>query len=102
MQNERDPLRKIPTKHAPEPKADIGSTLRAAREKRGHTLEAVSQQTRISRRFLEALEKNRFDEFPALAYLRGFLKSYCDYLELEFEPLWRLATEAEKAGAEAA
>ncbi len=91
METDRDPLRKIPTKHAPEPKADIGKALREAREKRGQTLEAVSQQTRISRRYLEALEKNRFDEFPALAYFRGFLKSYCDYLEVEFEPLWRQA-----------
>ncbi|MBI4374837.1 MAG: DUF4115 domain-containing protein [Elusimicrobia bacterium] len=82
-------LRKIPTTHVPETKADIGSTLKATRLKKGITLEAVTQHTRIPKRFLEAIEANRLDEIPALAYLRGFMKSYCDYLEVDFEPLWK-------------
>src|SRR5882762_8006576 len=81
-------LRKIPASRPPESQADIGSILKAAREQKGHTLDSVSQHTRISRKFLAALEANKFEEFPALAYLRGFLKSYCDYLEIEFAPLW--------------
>lgn len=100
MISDRDPLRKIPTKHAPEARGDIGGALKAARLKKGHSLEAVSQQTRIPKKYLDALEANRFEEFPALAYLRGFLKNYCDYLELEFEPLWRLATTAPGAAPE--
>lgn len=96
MQSPQDPLRKIPTKHAPEARGDIGSSLKAARLKKGHTPEAVSQQTRIPKKYIDALESNRFDEFPALAYLRGFLKSYCDYLELDFEPLWRQAFSGEQ------
>lgn len=88
MEPSHDPLRKIQTKHAPETKADIGSQLKAARTKRGHTIDAVSQQTRIPKKWLEALEANRLEEFPALAYLRGFLKTYCDYLEVDFEALW--------------
>lgn len=89
MDSDRDPLRKIPTKHAPEIKADIGAGLKQARTKKGHSIDAVSQHTRIPRKFLDALENNRFEEFPALAYLRGFLKSYCDYLELDFDEIWR-------------
>lgn len=96
MDNNTDPLRKIPTKHAPEARADIGTALKAARAKKGHTLEAVAQQTRIQKKFLDALENNRFDEFPALAYLRGFLKSYCDYLEVDFDPLWQAVNEPAK------
>jgi cytoskeletal protein RodZ len=88
MEHDRDPLRKIQTKHAPEVQADIGTALKAARTKKGHTIEAVSQHTRIPKKFLDALEGNRFDEFPALAYLRGFLKTYCDYLEVDFDALW--------------
>ncbi len=89
MDSDRDPLRKIPTKHAPDIKVDIGTTLKEARSKKGHTIDAVSQHTRIPRKFLDALENNRFEDFPALAYLRGFLKSYCDYLEVDFDALWR-------------
>lgn len=94
MQDNHDPLRKIPTKHVPEARADIGAPLKAARSKKGHTLETVAQQTRIPKKFLDALENNRLEEFPALAYLRGFLKSYCDYLEVDFEPLWKELTAA--------
>jgi hypothetical protein len=88
IEHEPDPLRRIPTKHTPDVRAEIGPTLRAARTKRGQTIDAVAQQTRISKRFLDALENDRFDEFPAFVYMRGFLKSYCEYLELNFEELW--------------
>lgn len=88
---ETNPLRKIPTQIVPASTADIGSLLRKARMKKGHSVEVVGQHTRISKKFLEALEENRFEDFPAPAYLRGFLKSYCEYLELDFEPLWKSA-----------
>lgn len=88
IENEPDPLRRIPTKRPSEIKAAVGGVLRAARLKRGLSLEAVAQQTRISKRFLEALEEDRFDEFPAFVYMRGFLKSYCEHLDLPFADLW--------------
>lgn len=67
---------------------DIGSVLRQARIRRGQSLEVVSQQTRIPKKMLEALETNRLEEFPAIVYLHGFLKNYCDHLDVNFEPLW--------------
>jgi hypothetical protein len=88
IENEPDPLRRIKVVTPAEIRAEIGETLRAARQKRGVTVETAAQQTRIPKRFLEALEDNRFDEFPAFVYMRGFLKSYCDYLEAPFEQLW--------------
>lgn len=88
IENEPDPLRRIPTKRPAEIKAEIGSVLKAARLKRGLSLDAAARQTRIPRRFLEALEENRFDEFPAFVYMRGFLKSYCDHLDAPFDQLW--------------
>lgn len=88
IENEPDPLRRIPTKRPSEIKAAIGAVLRAARLKRGLSLEAVAQQTRISKRFLQALEEDRFDEFPAFVYMRGFLKSYCEHLDVPFAELW--------------
>ncbi|MFH1726013.1 MAG: RodZ domain-containing protein [Elusimicrobiota bacterium] len=68
---------------------DIGALLRKRRLLRGQSLETVHQHTRIPKRFIEAIETNRFDDFPARVYLRGFLKNYCDYLDMEFEPLWK-------------
>jgi len=73
---------------AANPPPDIGSTLRQARTKRGQSLDTVFQRTRIPKKFIEALESNAFDVFPARVYLQGFLKTYCDYLEVDFAPLW--------------
>lgn len=99
LEQEPDPLRRIPTKHTADMKAEIGSVLRAARLKRGQSLEAVAQQTRISKRFLEALENDRFEQFPAIVYLRGFLKGYCEHLEVDFDEIWAKfeATQTEAA-----
>lgn len=82
---------------------DVGAILKQARLRRGQSFEVVFQHTRIPKKFLEALEANRFDEFPAAVYLQGFLKGYCEHLDLDFEPLWSQVhpsqpkqTEAEK------
>ena len=92
LDKETDPLRRIPTKHTTALRAEIGPILRAARLKRGQSLEAVAQQTRISKRFLEALEDNRFEQFPAVVYLRGFLKGYCEHLDVNFDEIWTMLT----------
>lgn len=93
MDPKKESLRKIPTVHAPTAGGDIGGPLKSARQKKGWSLDNVAQQTRIPKKYLEAMENNRTDELPALVYLRGFLKGYCDYLEIEFEPLWKQVTE---------
>ncbi len=90
LEQEPDPLRRIPTKHTTSLRAEIGPVLRAARLKRGQSLEVVAQQTRISKRFLEALEENRFEQFPAVVYLRGFLKGYCEHLDVNFDEIWAI------------
>ncbi len=94
LEQEPDPLRRIPTKHTTALRTEIGRILHAARLKRGQSLEAVAQQTRISKRFLEALEENRFEQFPAVVYLRGFLKGYCEHLDVNFEEIWSLLDSA--------
>lgn len=67
--------------------AGIGEALRSTRERRGLSIDQVAQDTRISSRFLEALEAEQFDELPAPVYVRGFLRSYASYLRLEPQPL---------------
>jgi len=69
--------------------AGIGSTLRSARESRGLTIELAAQETRISPRFLEALEDDRFEALPAPVYVRGFLRSYANYLHVDANPLMK-------------
>ena len=70
------------------PAQEVGAGLKSARISRGYALESVCQHTRIPRKYLEALEAGRFDDLPAPVYLRSFLGSYCEYLELDIRPLW--------------
>ena len=61
----------------------LGETLQRARQARGLTLEEVERDTRISRRYLQALENENFGLLPAPVYARGFLRTYARYLGLE-------------------
>lgn len=62
---------------------ELGSLLTRAREARGLTLEDAERDTRISRRYLHALETEQFEVIPAPVYARGFLRSYSQYLGLD-------------------
>jgi cytoskeleton protein RodZ len=61
---------------------ELGEWLVRAREARGLTLEDAERDTRISRRYLQALETGDLDVIPAPVYARGFLRSYAQYLGL--------------------
>ncbi len=50
---------------------------------RGVSLEEVSAATRISRRFLEAIESDRWESLPGGVFNRGFIRSVARYLGLD-------------------
>jgi hypothetical protein len=62
---------------------EIGRSLREARAHRGIELEAAQRALRIRRRYLEALEADRFDLLPGDVYARGFLREYAEFLGLD-------------------
>lgn len=55
---------------------NFGNYLKHERELRGVLLQEISDNTKISVRFLEALENNRFDELPGEVFIKGFIRSY--------------------------
>lgn len=63
----------------------ISGKLLAAREAKGVTTEQAARETHISKRYIEALESESFDDFPAEAYFLGFLRTYSGYLGLDPE-----------------
>lgn len=67
--------------------APFGEHLRREREMRGVTLEEVSIATRISTRFLEALEKEQWEQLPGGIFNRGFIRSVARFLGLDEENL---------------
>jgi Helix-turn-helix domain/PASTA domain len=68
----------------------IGITLRQAREALGVSYETAERDTHIPRHHLQALEEERFEAFHAPVYVRGFLKSYSQYLRLDSTELLQL------------
>jgi cytoskeletal protein RodZ len=70
--------------------ASFGETLRRERELRGVSLREIAEETKISVRFLEALEQDRLDVLPGGVFRRAFVKQYARALGLDPE---RLAAE---------
>jgi len=62
-----------------------GAALRRIREARRITLEDLSDYTRISRTYLQALENDDFNKLPALVYVRGFIQQISKRLKLPTE-----------------
>lgn len=62
---------------------EIGNSLRDARLRRGIDLAEVEAKTKIRVKYLEALEDEEFDVLPAETYVKGFLRTYADFLGLE-------------------
>jgi cytoskeletal protein RodZ len=56
--------------------ATIGEQLRLAREQRGIPLREISDETRISVRYLEAIEANDYKRLPGGIFNRSFVKAY--------------------------
>lgn len=54
----------------------IGEQLRLAREQRGIPLREISDETRISVRYLEAIEANDYKRLPGGIFNRSFVKAY--------------------------
>ena len=67
--------------------ATFGEDLRREREIRGISLKEISDATKISKRFLEALERNDHKTLPAPVFTRGFVREYARYVGLNAEEL---------------
>jgi cytoskeleton protein RodZ len=62
---------------------EIGNSLREARYRQQLELTDVEQATKIRARHLQALEEESFEVLPAPTYVKGFLRTYADYLGLD-------------------
>jgi hypothetical protein len=62
---------------------EIGNSLREARLRQGLDFPQVEQATKIRGKYLRALEEEQFETLPAQTYVKGFLRSYAEYLGLD-------------------
>jgi cytoskeletal protein RodZ len=62
---------------------EIGNSLREARLRQSLDLARVEDDTKIRAKYLQALEDERFDILPSETYVKGFLRTYAEYLGLD-------------------
>ena len=62
---------------------EIGNSLHEARLRQGLDFPEIEQGTKIRGKYLRALEDEQFDVLPAQTYVKGFLRSYAEYLGLD-------------------
>ena len=62
---------------------EIGNSLHEARSRRGIDFPEAELATKIRGKYLRALEDERFELLPAQTYIKGFLRTYAEYLGLD-------------------
>jgi cytoskeleton protein RodZ len=65
---------------------EIGASLRDARLRQGLDFPEVEHGTKIRAKYLRAIEDEEFDVLPSETYVKGFLRSYAEYLGLDGQP----------------
>ena len=62
---------------------DLGTRFRLARENKNVSLQQAEQDTRIRRKYLQALEDEDWASLPPAVYVKGFVRNYASYLGLD-------------------
>ena len=63
--------------------ANLGAILCEAREQRNLSVLDLARCLRLNSRVIEYLEANQFDQLPAPAYVRGYIRSIAKELEID-------------------
>lgn len=62
---------------------EIGTTLLEARSRRNLDIPSCEAGTKIRAKYLRAMEEEQFDLLPSPTYVRGFLRTYGEFLGLD-------------------
>ncbi|AGB40714.1 Helix-turn-helix protein [Halobacteroides halobius DSM 5150] len=62
---------------------EIATKLKNQREQLGITLKEAAKDTKIRLEYLQAIESGNFSNIGQEVFLKGFLKIYSDYLNLD-------------------
>jgi cytoskeleton protein RodZ len=65
----------------------LGQRLKQTRIERGIELAEIQEHTKIRTRYLEAIEEGKWDQLPGQVYVKGFIRSYAEYLGLDSHAL---------------
>ncbi|MDO8885435.1 RodZ domain-containing protein [Candidatus Oleimmundimicrobium sp.] len=65
----------------------IGKIFKNRREQLGISLKDVENNTKIRKRYLEAIENDNFGIIPGSPYVKGFIRTYASFLKIDSNPL---------------
>lgn len=71
------------------PTDTVGEKFRNKRLEKEIELEDASEELQISETYLKAIENGNFDELPSEVYVKNFLQSYCVFLKLNFDEIFK-------------
>ncbi|GAJ25956.1 transcriptional regulator [Liquorilactobacillus sucicola DSM 21376 = JCM 15457] len=66
---------------------EIGKNLKNARIEKGYTLDDLQQITKIQKRYLIAIEDEKFDALPGDFYVKAFVRQYAETVGMDPEEL---------------
>ncbi|MCX7820874.1 MAG: helix-turn-helix domain-containing protein [Brevinematales bacterium] len=64
-------------------KQSLGEIFKEVRKEKGLTLDEISKETNIPKRYLEAIEDDNLTVFSSETYAIGFISTYCEALEID-------------------
>ncbi|MDN4523385.1 helix-turn-helix domain-containing protein [Fictibacillus fluitans] len=67
---------------------ELGDFLREKREEKGFSLEQLQTETKIQKRYLQAIEEGRYEVLPGSFYARAFIKNYSETVGLDYEEVF--------------
>lgn len=65
-------------------------SLAEMRRRHGMSIEQIAAKTKISSRYLKAIEAGRFGDLPGGVYSRSYIRQYAAAIECSADPLLRL------------
>ena len=69
----------------------FGEDLKKAREAKGVALDVIANATKITTRYLQAVEQERFDQLPGGVFRRSIVRSYARTAGLDEEEWVKIA-----------
>lgn len=66
---------------------ELGTLLKKARQEKGLSIEDIQTETKIRKKYIEAIENNEFDKLPGKVYLKVFIKGYAREVDINYQAL---------------
>lgn len=73
--------------HAERAHGGVGRALRDARLRWDKDPAEIADALHLNRRTIEALEADDYENLPPLTFVRGYIRAYCQFLDMDPEPL---------------